>query len=182
MSGKRCGENDWVALLVRVNHESAVAAQLGRHGYERFLPLYTPPRSARSRAAYPLFPGYLFCRYQHLNPYRIVQVPAVIRVLGGDAGPAVVPAEEVEAIRRVIASGVHSEPWRFLQAGQRVRLAVGPLAGLEGTLVASKNQLRFVVSVTLLQRSVAVEVSADQVEAIADGPGRLTTSAVRACV
>ncbi|ABF91060.1 NusG-like protein [Myxococcus xanthus DK 1622] len=168
MPGPRCAENDWVALLVRVNHEKVAAAQLGKHGYEFFLPTYTPPKSSGVKAKLPLFPGYLFCRYQPLNPYRIVRAPGVIRLLGGDAGPEAVPAQELEAIRRVADSGVSSNPCDYLRVGQRVRIIEGPLTGLEGSLVTSKSQLRFIVSVGLLQRSVSVEVSAEQLEPITD--------------
>lgn len=82
----------------------------------------------------------------------------MIRILSFGGTPSVVPDEEIEAVFRIINSGCYSEPWRFLQVGQRVRLDSGPLRGLEGILVSEGGSFRVIASVTLLRRSVAVEV------------------------
>jgi len=50
--------------------------------------------------------------------------------------------------------------------GRRVRVRLGPLQGCEGILIRKKNIARLVLSVNFLQRSVSVEVDADNVEAL----------------
>lgn len=152
----------WVALHVRANHERAVAKQLDVHGYEPFLPMSSSePRPGRP-AGRPLFPGYVFCRYQPCPTVRMVQIPGVVRLLSYGNGPAVLSEGEIEAVRRVSSSGAGVEPWAFLQRGQRVRITCGPLRGLEGILADSASRLRMIVSVTMLRRSVAVSVDAGQ--------------------
>lgn len=156
----------WVAIHVRVNREWTVANELARHGYEQLLPTYVPRQQASGRRApQPLFPGYLFCRYTLNNPHRIVQTPGVLQIVGIGRTPIAVPDDEVEAIRRVVMLGIHSEPWRFLEVGQRVLIRYGPLAGVAGILLAVRNSIRLIVSITLLRRAVALEIDARDVVA-----------------
>jgi transcriptional antiterminator NusG len=156
-------EDVWVAVQVRTLHEKLAAEHLALRGYECFLPLQLSRAELASGVHYadksrPLFPGYLFCRYKTHYAFRIVQAPGVIRILGFCGVPSVLPDEEIEAVFRIVNSCCYSEPWPFLQIGQRVRIISGPLGGLEGVLVCRDCSSRVVVSVTLLRRSVAVEV------------------------
>jgi transcription antitermination factor NusG len=161
-----CGDNAWVAVQVRTMHEKAAAEHLALQGYECFLPLQLQraeanlamPHAMQTNNARPLFPGYLFCRYMNHYRYRIVQAPGVVRILGFRGAPYAIPDEEIDAIVRIVNSGCNSEPWHFLQLGHRVKVNSGPLRGLEGILVSIKDTVRVVISVTLLRRSVAVEV------------------------
>ncbi len=163
MSFADCLQGAWVALYVRPHHERTVTDHLEAHGYEAFLPTYSPRGpAAKTTAASPLFPGYVFCRYVRQPAFRMVQVPGVVRILSSGGGLAVVSEEEIDTIRRIASRDVDVEPWRFLQVGERVRIICGPLCGLEGTLVACGNRLRMVVSVTLLRRAVAVTVDSEQ--------------------
>jgi transcription termination/antitermination protein NusG len=164
---QRSLENAWVAVQVKLNREHVVSAILRRAGYEEFLPLYCPrsPGTTASRER-PLFPGYLFCRYTTRIAYRIVQAPGVIRLVGESHAPLPVDEHEITAIQRVVRSGIYNEPWRFAEPGARVRIRVGPLCGLEGTLVTVRNVDRLIISVTLLQRAIAVTVRGTEVEMI----------------
>ena len=65
---------------------------------------------------------------------------------------------EIEAIQIAVASGISSQPWPYLEVGERVKIHTGKLIGLEGILVNFKGNHRVVLSVSLLQRSVALEV------------------------
>src|SRR5579871_3841636 len=76
---------------------------------------------------------------------------------------AVIPEAEIEDVRRMVESFLHAEPHPFLKCGDRVRIKAGPLAGIEGILVRKKNQMRLVLSVELLAKSVAVEIDASMV-------------------
>jgi transcription antitermination factor NusG len=154
----------WYALHVRTRFEKVVARNLKGKGYEEFLPLYrrTNRWSDRTKEIeLPLFPGYVFCRFNALDRLPILTVPGVNAVVG--IGKNLLPVEETEldAIRAVLKSGTYCEPWPFLEVGQRVRVEYGPLAGTEGLVMMVKNTYRLVISVNMLQRSVAVEIDRD---------------------
>ena len=150
----------WFALRVRSRHENTVAAILGGKGYEWFVPLYKSRRLWSDRIKeiqLSLIPGYVFCRF---DPHgsRFLRHRRVVSVVGIGKCPIPIDDGEIAAIQAAVRSGLPSRPWPFLQIGQRVRVEHGPLCGLEGILLYVKGQRRLVLSVTLLQRSVAVEV------------------------
>ena len=163
----------WFALQVRTRHEAAVADQLSGQGYDRFLPLYKVRKRWSDRIKEvdaPLFPGYLFCRFNPHDRLPILKTPGVIQIVGFQSGPAAVDESEIRSIQSLVAAGVPHQPWPFLAAGDRVRIESGPLLGLEGILTEVRSSYRFVLSVTLLQRSVAVEIDSASVTAV--GPSR----------
>jgi len=92
-----------------------------------------------------------------------------VSIVGTGRSPAPVGEQEVDAVRRVVASGLNLEPVEYLRAGDRVTVEAGPLAGLEGVLLETRQGRRLVVSVHLLQRSVAVELDRTAVRAAAAG-------------
>ena len=168
--GSSDAKNPWYALQVRPRYESPVAFVLKNKGYETYLPVYTLHRQWSDREVkirQPVFPGYLFCRLdmtaRHLPLYT---TPGILRILGIGRAPCPVPEEEVEGIRRIVESGLTSSSIPAPKEGDWVRLESGPLAGLEGTLLRVRKQRTFVVSVSLLQRAVAVEVSQTSVRRI----------------
>ncbi len=151
----------WFALYVKPRHERAIAEALRAKGFEQFLPLYKARRRWSDRVKEleaPLFPRYVFCRFGALDHLRVVTTPGVWCVVGTGKRPVSIPESEMAALQTVVRSGLCAHPWPFLRAGQMVRIDAGPLRGLEGILAASRNAQRLVISVTLLQRSVAVEV------------------------
>jgi transcription antitermination factor NusG len=159
----------WFALQVRTRQEASVGDQLNGQGYERFLPLYKVRKRWSDRikeVEAPLFPGYLFCRFDPHDRLPILKTPGVIQIIGFKDGPSAVDESEIRSIQKVVAAGVPHQPWPFLSAGDRVRIDSGPLGGLEGILTEVKRSHRLVLSVTLLQRSVAVEIDSALVTAI----------------
>jgi transcription antitermination factor NusG len=156
--------DQWFAIHVCAGREFLSAKHLESRGYEVFLPCYREYRRWSDRVKKverALFAGYLFSRVHADVVGKIVTTPGVVRIVGDGRGPLPVATEEVEAIRRVVDTRLLVEPWPFLHAGQRVRVEFGPLRGLEGVIVETRNQHRLVVSVSLLQRSVAVEIARD---------------------
>src|SRR5262249_12694324 len=113
-----------------------------------------------------LFPGYVFCRSSFEDRFIVMGQPGVDRVVSFDRTPAVIPEDEIAAVRRAVESGLPLGPWPFLCVGQRVRIERGILAGLEGTLARDPAGWRIVVSVNALQRSVAVEVDRDMIRPV----------------
>jgi len=151
----------WFALQVRSRYESNVASYLDGKGYEWFLPTFQSRRKWSDRikqVTLPLFPGYLFCRFNAQDRLPILKTPGLISIVGTAKVPTAVDEVEIEALRQLVQSGLPRQPWPYLQVGQRVRIEHGALCGLEGILLRHKGQDRLVLSVTLLQRSTAVEI------------------------
>jgi transcription antitermination factor NusG len=145
----------WFALYVKSRHEKAIANALINKGYTSFLPLYKP---GKNRTEVPLFPNYLFSRIDVRNRLPVLTVPGVFFIVGNAEPGAGIDEREIEAVRTIVQSGCYLEPCAFLQAGDRVRIDAGPLRGAEGILRDSDGVGTLVVSVSLLQRSVAVRM------------------------
>jgi len=159
----------WYATYTSANHEKRVSEQLRVRGVEHFLPLYSSARRWKDRRVtleMPLFPGYLFVHLPLRDRLKVLQVPGVAQLVGFSGTPVALPNEEVEALQTAQASGASAEPHPFLTAGRRVRIKAGPFAGLQGILVKRKGKLRVVISIELIQRSVAVDADAADVESV----------------
>jgi len=154
-------ELPWYALQCWVRKEGMIASRLEGQGFECFLPKYKSIREWSDRkkeVEQPLFPGYLFCRFEYSQRRPVVVTPGVLQVVGCSRTPVPVENREIEALQMAVSSQIQSQPWPFLEMGERVRIHTGKLAGLEGILVNFKGNHRVVLSVSLLQRSVALEV------------------------
>lgn len=155
-------EYPWYALQVKTSREKWIACLLRQKGYSEFLPLYTEARRWSDRVKelhVPLFPGYVFCRFNAERRMPILTTPGVIDVLGIAGVPEPVDESEINALQMVVDSGLLLKPWPFLRAGQRVVIQHGPLRNVEGILTEIKGDRNLVISVSLLQRSVAVQIS-----------------------
>jgi transcription antitermination factor NusG len=133
---------------------------------EHFLPLYSSVRRWKDRRVtldLPLFPGYVFVRLALRERLRVLQIPSVVRLVGFGGLPTALPDTEMEILRTGLCQSLCAEPHPFLAVGQRVRITASPFAGLEGVLKRKKSNLRVVVSLELIQRSVAVDVDAADV-------------------
>lgn len=175
----------WFALQVRPLREKYVGSVLAEKGFTEFVPLYRDRRRWSDRikeVELPLFPGYLFCRLDLNNRLPVLVTPFVKGIVGAGTTPLPVADSEVEAIRTIVTSGQDALPWNFLPVGCKARIQEGPLQGLEGVLIEVKKRHRLVVSVTLLQRSVAVEVDRQWVKPVRmptrSEPGRAAAIAV----
>jgi transcription antitermination factor NusG len=159
----------WCAAYTWANHEKRVTEQLTQRSVEHFLPLYESVRNWKDRKVklqLPLFPGYVFVRLALCDRLRVLQVSSVVRLVGFNGHPAVLPDKEMDALRTSIVANLRAEPHPYLTAGQRVRVKSGPLAGVEGILIRKKNALRIVLSLDFILRSAAVEVDAIDLERI----------------
>jgi len=158
----------WYAAYTCAQHEKRVAAELGMREVEHFLPLYSSVRRWTDRRVsleLPLFPGYVFVRLPLRDRLRVVQIPSVVRLVGFNGLPTALPDEEIETLRSGLCENLYAEPHPFLTVGRRVRITAGAFAGLEGVLKKRKNSVRVVVSLELIQRSVAVDVDIADVRA-----------------
>lgn len=157
----------WYALQVRRQFEKIVSRLLQAKGYDEFLPLchgFRRSSGGTKPIELPLFPGYVFCRFDSLNRSQILTVPGVNAVAG--FGPRITPIaeSELESLRTVLNSGMAFGPCPFIAAGNRGRVESGPLAGTEGFVTALNNKLRLVVSVSMIQRSLAVDLEPESLK------------------
>ena len=161
--------NPWFAIRVKSQYEKVTAAALHSKGYEEFAPMYRSRRFWSDRVKeldLPLFPGYIFCRFDPLYRLPVLTSPGIVSIIGFGKIPEPVDDGEIARIQAIVNSGVLACPWPFLRAGQKIVVTRGPLSGVEGFLVSSKNQYRLVVSIQLLQRSVAAEIDRDCIEPV----------------
>ena len=162
-------EPHWYAAYTSANHEKRVAEQLEARDVECFLPLYASVRRWKDRRVtlqLPLFPGYVFIHMALRNRLQILQIPGVASLVGFGGTPAALPQNEIDVLRAGLGTGVRAEPHPYINVGRKVRVTGGPLAGLEGMLLRWKGNLRVVLSIDLIQRSVVVDVDASAIEPV----------------
>jgi transcription antitermination factor NusG len=165
-------QTKWYAVWTRSHCEERVSDDLAAKGFDTFLPVaqaWVQHRGRRRRLCRPLFPGYLFVHHA-MDPAShadLLRARGVVRLLGHGHEPLAIADEEVTAVRRLAESGLPVSRRGFIEHGDRVRVVAGPFAGLEGRFLRSRAQKGlFVIAVTLLRRSVAVEVDAAFVEVL----------------
>lgn len=151
----------WFALIVKPRHEKSAAFNLRCLGLEEFLPLERVRRSWSDRTQavdLPLFPGYLFCRFTYRDRLHVLNTAGVKAIVGFGGADVPLQDHEIAALQKLLSSQLPVSSWPYLRVGEKVRIEQGSLGGLSGTLVREKSPWRLVVSVELLQRSVAVEI------------------------
>jgi transcription antitermination factor NusG len=151
---------EWFAMRVRTNHENAVSVALQVRGLQSFLPTYQRARAWSDRIKelhQPLFPGYVFCCLAATERTSALRTPGAMSFIGIGMTPIAIPETEIKSLRTLTRS-FQVKPWPFLKIGQKVRIERGPLCGVEGIIEAFRSGYRIVVSVELLQRSVAAEL------------------------
>jgi transcription antitermination factor NusG len=161
MAGEQPVSAPWYAVYIKHQHEKTAANLLEKKEFEVFLPVYRTMHRWKDRnqpVVLPLFPCYLFLRTPLERKIDALQTPGVQWIVENAGYACTVPEEEIEVIRRICSVGTRLQPHPFLKKGDFVRVRKGPLAGTEGFFVQAKNGFRVVVSIELLQKSIAVEV------------------------
>ena len=152
-------ELPWYALKVRTRSEMVAMASLNHYGFESYCPQTITRRTYSDRVKTtlePVFPGYLFCRFELSTKAKVLSSSAVERVVGFGSQTIPVLPSEIDAIRRMVAEGGIAAPVPKL--GDRVRVVAGPLKGVDGILVRGAGTERFVVSIQPLQKSVSLHI------------------------
>jgi transcription antitermination factor NusG len=173
-STEQCSSNGlseprWVAVYTVARHEKVVARQLEERRIETFLPLYRSLHRWKDRkkeVELALFPSYVFVRILTSDKLAVLQVPGVVNLVSFNGEVAALPDQEIVALRRGLENHLCAEPCPYLKVGKSVRVVHGPMAGAEGILCRKKDRYRFVISVDVLMRSVAVEVDASDLELV----------------
>ena len=151
----------WYAVRTKPRHEKAVVEALRFKGFELLLPLYKTRRQWADRVKdveLPLFAGYVFCRFDRRQLVPVLNAPGVLNVVRLGKELAAIDEGEILSLRIAMNSGLTCLPWPEVEYGQKVEIGFGPLAGVSGTVIDVKAGLRIVLSVSLLNRAVAVEV------------------------
>lgn len=162
----------WFAIQVRPRYEFLAASILRGKGYEEFLPSYKARRQWSDRIKeieLPFFPGYVFCRFDVQLQAPILTTPGVIRIVGANMA---ISDEEIENIQAVVAGKLAATPSAYLTVGTKVRVIVGPLAGVKGILTSNINH-RLILSISLVQNSISVEIDPSNVTPIHEAPRQI---------
>ncbi len=145
-------------------------SELSQRGIETWVPLCHVRHKWSDRIKIidqPIFPGYLFSRFLLRDRIRVLEAPGVKQILGIGATPVSISQSEIDNLKTLVNAKPLLVAWPYLRAGQRVRIDRGPLAGVEGFVMrAEQGELRIVVSVDLLQRSVAAQIDRDCVGSV----------------
>jgi transcription antitermination factor NusG len=162
----RAASTQWFALVVKPRFDKAVGRTLEAKGYETLVPTYRKYHTYGSRVKFseiPLFPGYVCCRFDVRSSLPVLSTPGVVQLVSIRGVPTPLSEIEIDSLQAAIRAQIPVQPFPFLDAGQRVRITNGILAGMEGIVLGPKPKLRIVLSITLLQRSVLLEIDRDQV-------------------
>ena len=162
-------ERHWYAVFTVPQNEKSVAKHLGLREIESFLPTYETERVWKNRQrvhlVLPLFPSYLFVRINNRERGRVLQSPGVLRLVGTSREPTPVPDSIIEFLRSDLCNG-KVEPYHELVVGRRVRIKTGAMQGLEGVLTRKNDNLRFVLSIEMINQHAAVEISSENLEPV----------------
>lgn len=161
----------WFAIRVKSNHEKSVCTHLAMRGFEVFLPVCRTRNRWADRyklVETPLFTGYVFARLDRTRPHGVLSTPGVLQIIGSGRQPEPVLEEEIAAIRRAVDANCQLRECDFFVKGHRATVMSGALSGLEGTIVSLKQESRLVLSISLLQRSVALEIDGNIVRVESD--------------
>lgn len=159
----------WYAVYTLPQNEKSASAHLALRDIESYLPIYERVSKWRNRQhvklQLPLFPSYLFVCIGARDRSRVLAAPGVVRIVGTRRESIPIPDEIIDFLRSELCLG-RAEPYRELVVGERVRIRDGSMRGVEGTLVRKNNKLRFILSVEMIQRHVAIEIDASSLEPI----------------
>jgi transcriptional antiterminator NusG len=156
----------WFALWTRSRHEQTVCAQLTGKDIQSFLPTVTRMsrwKDRTKRIAWPLFPGYCFARFRPSRVLAIATCTGVVTIVSTGNVPVPVPDAEIEALQRLIQSGLIYDPCPLLEPGTMVRVVEGPLCGVVGRLIRKGSQDQLIIGVDILNSGARVQVSAEDI-------------------
>jgi transcriptional antiterminator NusG len=154
-------DTQWYAVRVRSRFEATTSSAFRERGLLAFNPTYRSSRQWSDRIQkvdMPLFPGYVFCRFDASNLLKVLSSPGVVHVVSAGNCPIPVDDKEIEAVRSICQSGLPVAIAAPVVLGQRVVVVRGPLMGVEGTVIRIKEAHRLIASISLLQRAVSVEL------------------------
>ena len=167
--------HQWFALQTRSRHEKVVESQLEMRNVEHFLPMMkrvSQWTDRRKEIKVPIFAGYCFARFSYDDRIPVLQSQGVVRMVGSAGKPEPIPDEEINALKRLISNSSNYMCHPYLKEGMLVEVINGPMQGVKGRLIRGARNSRLVLSITLIQRSVSMEIDADDVTPLLDYPNQ----------
>lgn len=166
----------WFAVQTRPRHEKKVSLGLTEKGIHCFLPLQREKRHWSDRQQWvelPLFSQYVFVRIAHTTEVRVrvLRTSGVLRFAGATSYGTAIPDEQIDSLKSVVRHRIPLARYDFLKVGEKVRVRGGALDGIVGVLSAVKNDRTLVLSVDLIQKSVAIRIDGFEVERLSALPG-----------
>ncbi len=162
-------ERQWYAVYTVPRNEKSVAKHFELRQIEHFLPTYETVRNWKNRqrvkVILPLFPAYIFVCIDRSDRARVLQSPGVLQIVGNSREPRPLPRSEIEFLRSDFCRQ-RAEPCQEFVVGQKVRVRTGVMRGIEGVLIRKNNSLRFVLTLSLINQHAAIEVQAQDLEAL----------------
>jgi len=162
----------WFAIHTRARHEKRVADRLLEQGLTTYVPLLkeTHRWSDRKKTVeVPLFGCYVFAKFDPSSSQartRICRTDGVLQILGMQGEAIPIPDQQIDAVRILVNEQLPYSLHPFLKIGERVRVRGGAMDGVEGILVARDGDRTLVVSVDVIQRSLAVRIEGYRVEPV----------------
>ena len=162
---------EWYAVQVRARHEKKVAALLEEKHVTNYLPVISQVRrwsDRRMRVEFPLFSCYTFVQLDGSpeSYIKVLRTPGVLRMVGLGYEPVAIPEKQIDDVRLLLSRDVPCWEHPFLNVGQRVRVRGGIFDGLEGILVACNSDRKLVISISAIQRSIAIRLGDCQIEPV----------------
>jgi transcription antitermination factor NusG len=159
----------WYALRTRSRHEKKAASEIAAKGFCSFLPVVARKQKWSDRikeVELPLFPGYVFVQTDGSaeKQVSVLRSTGVVGFVGNNGRGTPIPNEQIESVRSIVEHGVEFTLYPYLHVNQRVRIRGGSLDGVEGLLLAKNSDQSLIVSIDLIQRSVAIRVSGYELE------------------
>jgi len=152
-------EPRWFACHTKPRCEKKFAALLTAERFSHYLPL-TPSirryRDQTKRFTKPLFPGYVFAEIPPANKNRIYQQDLLVRAIWVDDQARFL--KQIDDVKTILASGIEMSLHPLLKKGTRVKVAGGPLHGLEGIVDDPANPRGVVIAVDVLQQGLLVRI------------------------
>ncbi len=160
----------WFALYVQVNHEKEVFQRLQNKAIESYLPLmerWSKRQDRRKKINTPLFPGYVFIHSALDNQahVHVLKTPGALCLLKNSEGPLSIPDYQIDNLKKMLGGAEALSLHPYLTEGDWVHVVRGPLEGCTGILIRQNPKKgKLVVSIDIVQRSVSVELSMEDVE------------------
>ena len=161
----------WFAVQTRPRHEKKVNSELREKGIRSFLPLHLERRRWSDRYQWvelPMFSQYLFVKMlpSAESRLRVLQTAGIVQFVGTTVCGTPIPDEQIESLHAIVAHRIHATSHEFLRVGEKVRIRGGVLDGIEGILSSIRNDKSLVVSVDLIQKSVAIQIDGFEIERV----------------
>ena len=135
---------NWYVLCTKPQHEVKTAQSLTQLGFEVYCPMKTEVRQwsdRKKKVRSPLFSKYIFIRTCEQNRNSVFQAAGVLNYLFWLKKPAVVPEQEMNALRSYLEDeAIDSEDLRCFKSGDTVQLKQGFFKGQKAEIKKINNQ------------------------------------------